>query len=233
MIDITSIIVSSMDRMHQNGKLEEIVIEKLQEAITSIVSSSLSWGSDARKMLEDEIKKEIGAAISQVNFTTYTNILREQVEEAIRSADPTEEQRNKIKDAVDDALRPAPKEIDFEELVNEIVLSENSHDESYHKDMDETPLEFFEHTLYVSRDDRGWKIGIDPENKINLHGERYPQFRCPIHFSIGENGCIYYLVIDGNGVKAGQPWHAHGDGKRKLIDMYYANTVIKGIEDFA
>lgn len=234
MIDITKMITDKLDEMHESGKLANIIETNLESTITNIVSQSLSYGN-TRDILKKKIQDEIGIALDNVDFTTYTKILHEQVVDVLDSIQPTQEAKDEIIKAVDNCLAPAPKEVDFEDLVNDLLLAEHAANDDYHEDMDETPMQFFDHTLYVGRSRYGVKyinVGIDLENKLDLQLESYPEYRCPIHFSVSDKGEILHLTIDHHPVRSGIPWKTYNGSKRDLINMYYGKTKIRGLEDY-
>ena len=216
MKELHEVVNSHITSMIENGALNDIITERLNQAIKESVNDAMRSYGDFGKALKEKMNASLNHAIENVTFPEYNKFVSEVAIEAYNDV-LNEQTKPQITEAIQQFLVPIPKDITAQDLLDKIA-------EYWREPCNEEGHEYIEiewsdsHGMHlkIKHPEYDWKT-----IKISCYDHRTPGV-----FTIG------YLFEDKSGCLSGTLNGAtHSDGLRGyLYKLYCTGTTISGFD---
>ncbi len=216
MKELHEVVNSHITSMIENGALNDIIAERLNQAIKESVDDSMRSYGDFGKALKEKMNASLNQALKNVTFPEYNKFVSEVAIQAYNDV-LTEQAKSQITTAIEQRLEAVPKEIKAQELLDKIAeywrepCNEEGHEEIEIEWSDSHGMH-----LKIKHPEYDWET-----IKISCYDHRTPGI-----FSIG------YLSEESSGRLSGTLNGAtHNSGLRGyLYKLYCAGTTISGFD---
>lgn len=119
MINLNKIVNDSMKQIENEGFVEKIVKEKLEETIKDIVSDTFRSWSNFGENLKKHIEENLNVNLEELNIDGYNTLVLAAVQEKLDLATKVQGVE-KIKEAMDEMLKDVKNEYKLSELIEEL-----------------------------------------------------------------------------------------------------------------
>lgn len=200
-MNLNEMVMNSLGKMSESGKVQEIIDKKVESTIASVVDDLFGSWSDFSKDLKSQVKESLNINFDKLDLATYNHMLLQVIKDKLDDEIATQG-INKIKGQVEGLLSDSKKEYKLSELIKELAEEVENLDELGYE-------EYHEMSLHVKNPYGSWWISFDSRTDIE-------EYNCKYRLHVDEKGKVYSITInDGN--------------KTRSIDEFDAKVIMSGL----
>lgn len=196
---IESLVQECLTKKLEDGTLERLVDNKIEEALGKVIDDTLNWCGDTYKLIKSKTAQVMSDAIERCNFADHTAKLSEVIDNAFENSSVHQYGRicKNIKELLDNDDVEFGKTINLDSIVSkyETFLQEYFQDKKYLFDIHDieedgeygyvnldwvlhiikrhTHLDIYDITLFVDSDDEG--LTKDTTITFSVRGGKYDE----------------------------------------------------------
>ncbi|AMO58145.1 hypothetical protein GZ77_20640 [Endozoicomonas montiporae] len=132
MKELQQIINNKIEDMIANGDIKVVIENNIQKAVNEAISNQFRSYGSLTKQLEKELEEGLQISLKDISFETYNQQMLVAVKQKMGAVFASEAS-SKFMTEMDELLKPAPKEISINELV-EVIAESWKTDEPWNSD---------------------------------------------------------------------------------------------------
>ena len=119
MKELQQVVNAQIEKMIDDGSVENMIAEKIKDSIKSAIDDSLKSYSDFGRALKDKVEESLNQSINRISLPEYNKFISDVVISSFEGV--LEEQgKTQIKELLEGSLKPVPKDISATDLLGEV-----------------------------------------------------------------------------------------------------------------